>query len=172
MLHSVNLKTILFIMVICLSIVACRGSEPAITNETIVAIESTKPTLTVEPTLTNETPVTSIDQIVGTWMAQADLGDYFLMIYPDGTVKVASTLEKLDRGSTDSWRIWIEKDQILADDYILCGGEIGSYFAVIYDDGTLKFTAINEPCSARMRLMDKSLPGRLTEYNLVYKLVR
>ena len=46
-------------------------------------------------------------------MAEADLGNFFIEIHPDGAFMVATTLEALNAGSTISWRIWIEKNKFL-----------------------------------------------------------
>ena len=165
-----NLQTNLLILVLSLLLFACSGSKP----ETSVAPASNtlEPTLAPVSTEVTGTPIDNLEQIAGVWEAPADLGSFFMLVEPDGAVQVAVSLELLDSGSTTSWFIWTDGGQILADGNIMCGGEIGSYFGVITDDGTLKITAIYEPCSVRMRMMDRSLPGRLSEYDLIYTRVR
>jgi hypothetical protein len=116
--------------------------------------------------------VTDLNQIEGTWIAPAYPGNFVLTIFPDGTLSVATSLEDLKAGSTDSWQLTMEDGEITATDYALCLGEIGSYVATLKDDGTLRFTSIFEPCEPRLRKMDRSLPGRLNEYILVYNPVK
>ena len=170
-----NLQTILLIMVLSLLLFACSGSKP---ETQVDPSASDNSALTLEPTLApvstevQGTSINNLEQIAGVWEAPADLGSFFMLVEPDGAVQVAASLELLDAGSTTSWFIWTDGGQILADGNIMCGGEIGSYFGVIKDDDTLKITAIYEPCSVRMRMMDRSLPGRLSEYDLIYSRVR
>ena len=169
---KVNLQTILLIMVLSLLLFACSAEtlvDPSASDNSALTLE---PTLAPLSTEVQGTPINSLEQIAGVWEAPADLGSFFLLVEPDGAVQVASSLELLDTGSTTSWFIWTDGGQILADGNIMCGGEIGSYFGVIKDDGTLKIIAIYEPCSVRMRMMDRSLPGRLSEYDLIYTRVR
>jgi hypothetical protein len=91
-----------------------------------------------------------------------------MTIYPDGKLSIATSLVDLERGSTDSWNLIIEDGQISATGFALCLGDTGSYLAVIHEDGTLKFTSIIDACDSRLRKMDRSLPGRLNPYNLIY----
>ncbi len=112
--------------------------------------------------------MSQIDQIAGTWIAAADLGNFIAVIEPDGMFRVASSTDELEKGSTDSWKLTFEEDQILATGYALCLGETGYYVAEINPDGTLKFITISDSCTGRLRKMDRSLPGRLTPYDLIY----
>lgn len=166
MFKSTKLRVLFIGLALGLLLTACQwdpNTGPSNSGDSPAALAES-----AEPTPINETPVNKLAEIVGTWTAQADLGNYFMKISPQGEVKVAATLERLESGSTDSWRIWMESGQVLADGYALCSGELGSYLAGFYDDGSLKFTAINDSCSARYRMMDRSLPGRLNEYILLY----
>jgi len=52
-----------------------------------------------------------------------------------------------------------------------CLGDIDTYFSEINNDGSLKFTTISDPCSYRLRLLDRSLLGRFNEYHLFYNRV-
>jgi len=115
--------------------------------------------------------VSDINEIVGTWIASADLGIFVVVVSPDGMFRVATSSEDLEKGSTDSWMLTFEDDQITATDYALCLGDTGYYLAEIKPDGTLKFVTISDPCSGRIRKMDRSLPGRLTPYDLIFHLV-
>jgi hypothetical protein len=167
-----NKIIILILLVICLSLMACsNGDSPQGVTEQPVEIdqENTETANTVEEQNQFEgTPVTHIDQIVGTWIASADLGNYVTTIFPDGKFSVAPSLVALEAGSTDSWQLTIEDGQINATGVALCLGDTGMYLAMINQDGTLKFTTIIDACDSRLRKMDRSLPGRLTPYNLVY----
>jgi hypothetical protein len=118
------------------------------------------------------TTVTDLKQIEGTWIAPAYPGNFVLTIFPDGTLSVATSLEDLKAGSTDSWQLVLEDGEITASGYALCLGDVGSYVATLKDDGTLRFTSIIDPCDARIRKMDRSLPGRLNEYILIYNPVK
>ena len=169
--QPIKFKTVLFILVLSLPLIACLGSDPPVAEETIA---TTKPTISSEPGTSSEaiqssgTPVTNIDQIVGMWIASANPEIFYLLIHPDGTVKVAPSLNDMEIGSTNTWMMKIEENQIITDGFSLCLGDIGSYFGEINNDGSLKFTTISDACSYRLRHLDRSLPGRITEYNLLY----
>jgi hypothetical protein len=119
------------------------------------------------PPVTGST-VTDLEEIEGTWIAAAYPGNFVLTIFPDNTLSVATSLEDLKAGSTDTWNLTMEDGEITATDFALCLGDVGSYVATLQDDGTLRFTSIIDPCDARLRKMDRSLPGRLNEYILIY----
>jgi len=120
------------------------------------------------PTESDILYLSDINEIVGTWVASADLGIFVAVVSPDGMFRVATSSEDLEKGSTDSWLLTFEDDQITASDYALCLGDTGLYLAEIKPDGTLKFITISDPCTGRLRKMDRSLPGRLTPYDLVF----
>jgi len=169
-----NKRLIIFvILLLCLPLFACSGNG---STEAVAPEESTEmdqPEEVVEPTaaeaVQSETVyVTDINEIVGTWVASADLGIFVVVITPDGMFRVATSSEDMEKGSTDSWKLTIEEDQILATGYALCLGDTGNYLAEIKPDGTLKFITISDPCTGRLRKMDRSLPGRLTPYDLVF----
>ncbi len=180
MFHKTKLKTFIIILILCLPVMACGGNDSAESSEVITTEPATSDesstssdtTISSEPAQTHGTPVTEIDQIVGTWIAFANPEIFYLMIDFDGTVLLAPSLSDLEDGSTNSWVFKMEEDKILADDYALCPGEVGSYFGVINEDGTLKLNSLFEPCPSRLRHLDHSLPGRLFEYNLVYSPVQ
>ncbi len=163
-----KINGLLLILIICLPLIACSGdgSPEGVSTETNI------PEIAIEPTTARaefaNTPVTAMDQIVGTWIAAADLGNFVMTIYPDGKLSIATSVVDLERGSTDSWNLIIEDGQISATGFALCLGDTGSYLAVIHEDGTLKFTSIIDACDSRLRKMDRSLPGRLNPYNLIY----
>ena len=162
---------ILLIIIFCLPLFACGGETPETNlpteaSEELVVAEESSPA--PEPTLPGSTYVSQIDQIAGTWIAAADLGNFIAVIEPDGMFRVASSTDELEKGSTDSWKLTFEEDQILATGYALCLGETGYYVAEINPDGTLKFITISDSCTGRLRKMDRSLPGRLTPYDLIY----
>lgn len=170
---------ILTILTLCLPLFACSAGgnpEPAAPGESTDTDQPedvvAEATASLDDTQVGITFVTNIDQIVGTWIATADLGNFVAVITPDGKFRVATSTEDLERGSTDTWTLTFEEDQILATGFALCLGDTGSYLAVINEDGTLKFTTIADPCTARFRKMDRSLPGRLTPYDLIYHLVK
>lgn len=165
-------KIILFIVLLfCLPLVACSGGDSP------EAVEVNQPEVISESSTTPELPqsnsvsVTNIDQIVGTWIANADLGNFVVIITPDGRFLVATSLVDLEQGSTDSWLLAMGEDQITTTGFAGCPGDVGFYLANLNQDGTLKFTTIADPCTARLRKMDRSLPGRMTPYNLVFQRV-
>jgi hypothetical protein len=169
-----KLFLITILLIVSLPLMACSGETP--TEEPLVELptETSPPENTDEHTEEDDhtyqigTPVTSLDQIVGTWIASADLGNFVTTINPDGRLSVATSLVDLEAGSTDSWDLSFEGEQIIATGFALCLGDSGIYLAYINEDGTLKFTSVLDPCDARLRKMDRSLPGRLNPYNLVY----
>jgi len=167
---------ILAIIVFCLPLFACTGNgspepaEPAESTEIDQSEEVIEPA-SAESVESDILYVSDIDDIVGTWVASADLGIFVAIVTPDGMFRVATSSEDLERGSTDSWLLTFEDGQITATDYALCLGDTGQYLAEIKPDGTLKFVTISDPCSGRIRKMDRSLPGRLTPYDLIFHLV-
>ncbi|MCJ7733997.1 MAG: hypothetical protein MUP11_05570 [Anaerolineales bacterium] len=162
-------KLIIFVVLLfCLPLFACSGvntPEPANIDQPEIISESDP---APEPIQSNSENVTNIDQIVGTWIANADLGNFVVIITPDGKFLVATSLADLEQGSTDSWDLIVGEDQITATNFAGCPGDVGTYLANTNQDGTLKFTTITDPCSVRLRKMDRSLPGRMTPYNLVF----
>ena len=76
MFQPIKSKTILFILALCLQLIACLGTDPPVAEEIVV---TTKPTISSEPGTPGEaiqssgTPVTNIDQIVAMWIASANL---------------------------------------------------------------------------------------------------
>jgi hypothetical protein len=163
-------------LLIILVLTACAGEEPLPTE--VVNIVPTEPTESEDiqgPTsssgnaVTGKIQVTEIDQIEGTWIAPAYPGNFVLTVFPDGKLSVATSLVDLERGSTDSWNLTIEDGQIYATDYALCLGELGSYIGEIDNEGNLRFISLIDSCDARIRKMDRSLPGRLNPYFLVYR---
>ena len=166
-----NKKLIIFVLLLlCLPLFACSGNEapdPAAPVES-TEIDQPEEVLELAPAESDRVYVTNVDQIVGTWVASADLGIFVAVVSPDGMFRVATSSADLEKGSTDSWLLTFEEDQITATDYALCLGDTGHYLAEIKSDGTLKFTTISDPCTGRLRKMDRSLPGRLTPYDLVF----
>lgn len=167
---------LLILLMFSLTLNACGGGEPIPTQvEEPLSPEPTEvennpiPTNSSEQIPTGNTQVTEIGQIEGTWIAPAYPGNFVLTVFPDGLLRVATSLEDLERGSTDSWYLTFVDGQISATDYALCLGDIGSYFAEIDQDGNLRFVSIIDGCDARIRKMDRSLPGRLHEYKLIYR---
>ncbi|NQS92460.1 MAG: hypothetical protein HQ574_08635 [Chloroflexi bacterium] len=162
-------KLIVFVVLLfCLPLFACSGGntpEPAVIDQPAVVSELEP---APAPAHSNAVFVTNIDQIVGTWIANADLGNFVAIITPDGKFLVATSLEDLENGSTDSWDLTIGEDQISATNFAGCPGDMGAYLANINQDGTLKFITIADPCTVRLRKMDRSLPGRMTPYDLVF----
>ena len=141
-------KVVVVVLIFCLSLIACGGRE---------------------------TPVTELEQIVGTWEAYTSGESVFkavIDIQPDGTVKSAGSLEKLNQGITDTSRFWVEDEQIHVEGPPVLCDAIGLYQAVIHPDGKLKFTTIEDPCSWRMGVMDRSQPGNMNEYVIEFILVR
>jgi hypothetical protein len=164
---------ILAIIVFCLPLFACSGNgspDPAVpaASAEIDQLEEVSDPATEGPVTSDILYVSDINEIVGTWVASADLGIFVAVVSPDGMFRVATSSEDLEKGSTDSWMLTFEDDQISATDYALCLGDTGYYLAEIKADGTLKFFTISDPCTGRIRKMDRSLPGRLTPYDLIF----
>lgn len=161
------------IMILSLALAGCGTAEPTQTGveetpaEEIEANEDSSSA--VDEPQPVKTPVTNIEQIVGTWIAPAYPGNFVLTIFPDGRLSVATSLEDLQAGSTDSWNLVIEDGQITASGFALCLGDVGTYLAEIDKDGNLRFISIIDACDARLRKMDRSLPGRLNEYILIFR---
>ncbi len=172
-----NKKLIIFVILLfCLPLFACSGNgstQAAATAESteIELVEEVAEPAAAEAVQSETVYVTDINEIVGTWVASADLGIFVSVITPDGTFRVATSSEDLEKGSSDSWILTFDNDQITATGYALCLGDTGHYLAEIMPDGTLKFITISDPCSGRIRKMDRSLPGRLTPYDLIFHLV-
>jgi hypothetical protein len=169
---------ILLIVIFCLPLFACSGSgspeavAPAESTEIDQPQAAAQPTSAPQTSSSEKTIVNNIDQITGTWIAAADLGNFVAVISPDGMFRVATSSEELEKGSTDSWKLNFENDQITATGYALCLGDTGYYLAEIKADGTLKFVTISDPCTGRIRKMDRSIPGRLTPYDLIFHPVK
>ena len=138
MFRPVKPKVILLVLVICLPLIACGSRVEEVTN---------------------------IDQIVGTWEGETSPGTtFFISIQSDGTMKMARTLENLNKGSTDTYELWIEDDQIVVHSPIICSEGDGLYRAVIQPDGNLRFTTIDDPCEFRTMRFAKSLPESGEQY--------
>jgi hypothetical protein len=175
---KLNLVIILIALLLSVLLLAGCGTaetqapESAAPETASTGDEEAESSFADEAVLPSGDIVTDLKQIEGTWIAPAYPGNFVLTIFPDGTLSVATSLEDLEAGSTDSWQLTMEDGEITATDYALCLGETGSYVATLKDDGTLRFTSIFEPCEPRLRKMDRSLPGRLNEYILVYNPVK
>ena len=169
-----NKKLIIFvILLLCLPLFACseNGSTQAAAITETAELELTEEVAepaAAEAVQSETVYVTDINDIVGTWVASADLGIFVAVVTPDGMFRVATSSDDLEKGSSDSWMLTFEDDQISATGYALCLGDMGHYLAEIQPDGTLKFITISDPCTGRIRKMDRSLPGRLTPYDLVF----
>ena len=159
------------ILVLCFPLFACGGADTPTQVDTVETSTELEPAPTVEPIESRSTPVTEISQIEGLWIADANPEIFYLQINPDGLVKYAPSLVDMEKGSTNSWTLRMEEDIIYAEKFDLCLGEVGTYFGALNPDGTLKFVSIHDSCDFRLRHMDRSLPGRIWEYNLVYSLI-
>jgi len=165
---------LLLLLALGLILSGCGGEEPAqapvdeAAESVVPEVEEVPQGSSGEPDAGN-TQVTEIAQIVGTWIAPAYPGNFVLTVFPDGKLSVATSLEDLEAGSTDSWTLIVEDGQITASDYALCLGDIGTYVGELNKEGNLRFISIIDPCDARLRKMDRSLPGRLNEYILIYR---
>ena len=167
---------IIIVLLFSLALTACGGEEPApMEIEPSVVVEPTEVEEIQDPSTSTGQPVTGInqiteiEQIVGTWIAPAYPGNFVLTIFSDGKLSVATSLEDLERGSTDTWYLSIENGQISATRFAFCMGDTGSYLAEIDNDGNLRFLTIIDACTARLRKMDRSLPGRLHDYKLIFR---
>ena len=166
-----KLKTMLIILIFCLSIMACQ------TRSIQEPTASPEPTLTITPMPTIDywssdvTPVSRMDQITGIWVVEVKIGNYYLDIQPDGTFLIATTPEGLTSSSAHTWSMTIENSLITAADYMMCSSDPGMYFASIESDGTLNFTTIQDPCFSRTMLLDKSQQGGFNVHELYYSRV-
>lgn len=136
MFRPVKPKVILLVLVICLPLIACGSRVEEVTN---------------------------IDQIVGTWEGETPPGG-FISIQSDGTMKTARTLENLNKGSSDTYELWLEDEQIVVSFPLGCPQGDGLYRAVIQPDGNLRFTTIDDPCELRISKLAKSHPNRGEQY--------
>jgi hypothetical protein len=144
MLRTTNLQ-VLLTLILCLSLLACGGSE---------------------------TTVTDIEQLVGTWEAPVPSGLVsILVIQSDGTMISAGGRERLDQGLTETYSIGIDNELIQVQGPLMCGDSIGSYQGLIRSDGILRLITVDDPCSIRRRILDRSEPGNLEQYELEYSRV-
>ena len=166
------------ILVAVVVLTGCIGNQPPATemveepvSTTVEEVEEVneEPIIEEDGNASSKTTVTEIEQIVGTWIAPAYPGNFVLTIFPTGKLSVATSLEDLEKGSTDSWNLVLEDGQITATDFALCLGDVGTYVAEIDKEGNLRFISVIDACDARIRKMDRSLPGRLNPYSLIYR---
>jgi len=169
---SIKLIVIALIFILSLPLIACGGAEapPEIEEAppTSAPVTNLEPAADAEDIEARGTPVTDISQIEGLWIASADPEIFYLLINPDHTVNYAPSLVDLEKGSTNTWTLRFQDNEIFAEKFDLCLGETGAYFGFLNPDGTLKFTSIQDSCDFRLRHMDRSLPGRIWDYNLIY----
>ena len=170
-----KIKAAVLILVAGVVLTGCIGNQPPATELVEEPVSTTVEEVNEEPVIeedvnaSSKTTVTEIAQIVGTWIAPAYPGNFVLTVFSDGKLSVATSLEDLEKGSTDSWNLVIEDGQITATDFALCLGDVGTYVGEIDKDGNLRFISVIDPCDARIRKMDRSLPGRLNPYILIYR---
>jgi hypothetical protein len=79
-------------------------------------------------------------------------------------MKMARTLENLNKGSTDTYELWLEDEVIVVSFPLGCPQGDGLYRAVIQPDGNLRFTTIDDPCDYRTMRLAKSLPEAGEQY--------
>ncbi len=173
-----NMKKIKFVLLLILLggiLAGCGFMQSPATESATQPISTSVEEVEEEPIIQEDSDasskitVTDIEQITGTWIAPAYPGNFVLTVFPDGKLSVATSLEDLEKGSTDSWNLTIEDGQITATDFALCLGDIGLYVGEIDKEGNLRFISIIDACDARIRKMDRSLPGRLYPYILIYR---
>ena len=176
-----KLGLILVIFILAAIMTGCSGGQQPTPEPEVTAapVSTSAEEVAVDPgnqggevPLSSSTTVTEIDQIVGTWIAPAYPGNFVLTVFPEGKLSVATSLEDLEAGSTNSWNLVIEDGQITASDYALCWGDVGLYIGEISAEGNLRFISVVDACNDRLRMMDRSLPGRLNPYILIYRPVQ
>ena len=119
-----------------------------------------------------EVAVTDLDQLVGLWGAETPSGmTSVLEIRSDGTIDVAGGWERYDAGSVYSFAISVEDGKVWFQGPLECGEDVGTYEAVIGPDSILRLSVVEDPCSFRRRIIDKSQPGNLQQYELEYSRV-
>lgn len=119
--------------------------------------------------LARETTVKDINQLVGFWGAETPSGMISILdIHADGTMVTAGGWDRYDSGLTDTWNLWIEDELVYFQGPLFCADEIGLYEASIGSDAVLRFSVVEDPCSFRRRVLDKSEPGNLEQYDLEY----
>ena len=119
-----------------------------------------------------ETTVNDINQLVGIWGAEIPSGMISILdIQSDGTMVTAGGWERYDSGLTETWDFWIENELVFVQGPLVCGDEVGSYDASIGSDSVLRFSVVEDACSFRRRVIDKSEPGNLEQYDLEYSRV-
>ena len=171
-----KLRIILVILFLAAVMAGCNESQQPTPEATEVPVAATEVVVEPEPadqdgetSLSSSTTITEIDQSVGTWIAPAYPGNFVLTVNPDGKLSVATAVADLQAGSTNSWNLVVEDGQITATDFALCWGDVGLYIAEINADGNLRFISVFDACDFRVRTMDRSLPGRLNPYILIYR---
>jgi len=119
-----------------------------------------------------EVAVTDLNQLVGLWGAEIPSGMTSVMeIRSDGTIDVAAGWERYDSGSVYSFAISVEDGKVSFLGPFECGEDVGTYEAVIGSDSILRLSVVEDPCSFRRRILDRSEPGNLQQYELEYSRV-
>jgi hypothetical protein len=116
------------------------------------------------------TRVTDIDEIAGTWVANTPGGlTSALRIHSDGTAKFAGSLEKLEAGVTNTWRIWVEGDVLRAEGPAGMCDTVATYEAFLLSNGNLKFAMLEDDCSMRPEWLEGSQnSARAEQYELEF----
>jgi hypothetical protein len=116
-----------------------------------------------------ESAVTDLNQLVGLWGAEIPSGMMSIMeVNSDGTIVIAGGWERYDSGLVESFTILVDNRQVLLEGPLLCGEEVGLYEATIGSDSVLRLSVVEDPCSWRRRVIDKSEPGNLEQYELEF----
>jgi hypothetical protein len=94
-------------------------------------------------------PVTDLSQIVGTWKAIRP--GLAMIIMPDGTVRQALTVIRINEGEYEEFNI-LFTDNILEITGLprYCGEIIGSYAVKTVPSGNLVFTVLQDDCAHRL----------------------
>jgi hypothetical protein len=110
-----------------------------------------------------------LNQLVGLWGAEIPSGMISIMeVHSDGTIVIAGGWERYDSGKVETFTIFVENGQVILDGPLFCGDDVGLYEAMIGSDSVLRLSVVDDPCSWRRRVIDKSELGNLEQYELEY----
>ena len=173
--HGDLFRLSIYCSLLILLLTGCATQSQETQVEISPTIASLPPSPSPQPTETiiEGTLVTSLDQIVGIWLGETKPGATLVMlIQPEGIMKLASSIEYLIDGKSDTYLVWVEDNQVFFDFPLFCSEGIGIYEAIISPGGELDFTMIDDPCTYRISRIDKSMPEEVQQYDVRYRLLK
>ena len=127
-------------LVILSLLVACGPSAPAAT-----------PTPEPAPTPV-EIVAGSIEDIVGVWATYCGGSTYYVQFLADGTVRIAESVERLEKAPWGTGDVWFEGTVFHETDTI-CGSQAGTYEVRLVQEGgktvALRWNVVEDDCGIR-----------------------